>query len=166
MRGRSVTSREGDIFWMERALALAERAEAAGEVPVGALVVGDGEVLGEGWNRPIGEHDPTGHAEIIALRAAARRVGNYRLIDTTLYVTLEPCPMCAGAMVHARVGRVVYGAPDPRSGAAGSVFNLLQSEQLNHRAEVTGGVLETTCAERLRRFFRTRRQARRGGSGT
>jgi len=146
-----------DAQWMEHALRLARRAEAEGEVPVGAVVVREGLLLGEGWNRPIGSHDPTAHAEIQALRAAAQQVGNYRLPGATLYVTLEPCPMCAGAMVHARIGRVVYGAPDPRSGAAGSVFNLLQSDALNHRAEVQGAVLAEASAELLRRFFRSRR---------
>lgn len=147
-----------DSHWMRHALALAQRAAAEGEVPVGAVVVdSEGQILGEGWNRPIAAHDPTAHAEIQALRAAAEKVGNYRLVGATLYVTLEPCPMCAGAMVHARVRRVVYGAADPRSGAAGSVFNLLQSEQLNHRAEVTGGVLSEACGALLRGFFRERR---------
>ena len=144
---------------MEHALALAGRAEAEGEVPVGAVIVRDGELIAEGWNRPIAAHDPTAHAEIQALRAAAEKLQNYRLTGTTLYVTLEPCPMCAGAMVHARVGRVVFGAADPRSGAAGTVFNLLQSESLNHRAEITAGVLAEQCSERLRAFFRRKREA-------
>jgi tRNA(adenine34) deaminase len=147
-----------DEDWMRRALALAERAAAQGEVPVGAVLVLDGEAVGEGYNRPIGEHDPSAHAEIRALREAGRRLGNYRLPDTTLYVTLEPCPMCAGAAVHARVARVVFGAPDPRSGACGSVFDLLPSNQrFNHRSECTGGVLEAECADLLRAFFRARR---------
>jgi len=147
-----------DEQWMQRSLELAARAEAEGEVPVGALVVSaEGEVLGEGWNRPIASHDPTAHAEIQALRAAAAKIGNYRLPGTTLYVTLEPCPMCAGAMVHARVARLVYGATDPRAGSAGTVFNLLQTEQLNHRTEVVGGVLAESCGETLKRFFRARR---------
>jgi tRNA(adenine34) deaminase len=142
---------------MRRALDLARRAAAAGEVPVGAvLVVGD-EALGEGWNQPIGACDPTAHAEIVALRAAAARIGNYRLPGSTLYVTLEPCPMCAGAMVHARVARVVFGAADPRAGAAGTAFDLLQAAALNHRAEVTGGMLAEECGMLLREFFRTRR---------
>jgi tRNA(adenine34) deaminase len=146
-----------DIRWMTRALELAQRAAAEGEVPVGAVVVRDGEVIGEGWNRPIAAHDPTAHAEIQALRAAAEHVGNYRLVDTTLYVTLEPCAMCAGAMVHARVRRVVYGAADPRAGAGGSVFNLLQAQQLNHQSEICCGVLADACAALLREFFRARR---------
>ncbi len=143
---------------MRRALALAARAEAMGEVPVGALLVRDGEVLGEGWNQPIAAQDPTAHAEVVALRAAAARVGNYRLAGTTLYVTLEPCPMCAGAIVLARVARVVFGAPDPLAGAGGSVFDLLRARELNHRTEVVGGVLADECAARLKAFFQARRR--------
>jgi tRNA(adenine34) deaminase len=147
-----------DVTFMRRALALAADAEAQGEVPVGAVLVRDGAVIGEGWNHPIGANDPTAHAEIAALRDAAARVGNYRLPGTTLYVTLEPCPMCAGAIVHARVGRVVYGAADPRTGAAGSVFDLLPSDRrFNHRTECEGGVLADECAAPLRAFFRQRR---------
>lgn len=148
-----------DEHWMERALELAAHAEAEGEVPVGAVVMLDGEIVGEGWNRPIASRDPSAHAEVLALRAAATRLQNYRLPRATLYVTLEPCPMCAGAMVHARVARVVYGAADPQAGAAGSVYNLLQAPTLNHRAQVRGGVLAERCAERLRAFFRVRRSA-------
>lgn len=147
--------RDGDF--MARALELARAAQAAGEVPVGALVVKDGIVVGEGWNRPIGTHDPTAHAEIVALRAAAETLGTYRLLDTTLYVTLEPCPMCAGAMVHARVKRLVYAATDPRAGAAGTVFNIVQHPALNHRLECTGGVLAEECSALLRGFFLARR---------
>ena len=139
------------------ALALARRAEAEGEVPVGALVVRDDEVLGEGWNRPVASDDPTAHAEVVALRAAATRVANYRLPGATLYVTLEPCPMCAGAIVHARIARVVYGARDPRAGAAGSVMNVLEHPELNHRAEVMGGVEAEAAAMLLTDFFRARR---------
>jgi tRNA(adenine34) deaminase len=147
-----------DVAFMREALALAERAAAEGEVPVGAVLVRDGAVIGRGWNRPVASHDPTAHAEIGALRDAAQRVGNYRLPGTTLYVTLEPCPMCAGAIVHARVARVVYGASDPRTGAAGSVFDLLPSdERFNHRTRCDGGVLAQECGERLRAFFRVRR---------
>ena len=142
---------------MRRALDLARHAEQAGEVPVGALVVLNDEIIGEGWNQPIVSHDPTAHAEIVALRAAAARVKNYRLMDTTLYVTLEPCAMCAGAIVQARVARVVYGAADPKTGAAGGVFNLLESSSLNHRAQVTGGVLAGECGAMLRKFFEARR---------
>jgi tRNA(adenine34) deaminase len=142
---------------MRRALALAERAEAEGEVPVGALVVRDDRVLGEGWNRPIATHDPTAHAEILALRAAALHAGDYRLGGATLYVTLEPCPMCAAAMAHARVARVVFGAWDPRQGAAGSVFNLVAADAMNHRVDAFGGVLSEECGALLRRFFARRR---------
>ncbi len=142
---------------MRRALELARRAEELGEVPVGAVVVADGEVIGEGWNQPISANDPTAHAEIVALRAAAQRVRNYRLTGAALYVTLEPCAMCAGAIVHARIARVVFGAPDPKAGAGGSVFNLLANERLNHRAEVAGGVLEAVCADLLQAFFQSRR---------
>ena len=146
-----------DEAYMRRALELARHAEEAGEVPVGALVVLNDEIIGEGWNQPIVTHDPTAHAEIVALRAAAVRMKNYRIPDAVLYVTLEPCAMCAGAMVHARVARVVYGAADPKSGAAGSVFNLLESSTLNHRAQITRGVLAQECGDILRRFFESRR---------
>jgi tRNA(adenine34) deaminase len=146
-----------DAQFMRRALELASRAEAESEVPVGALVVLNGEVIGEGWNRPIVSRDPTAHAEIQAMRAAAARLDNYRLTDATLYVTLEPCPMCAGAMVHARIARVVYGAPDPIAGAAGTVFNLLNAPTLNHRAQIEGGVLGEVCSQRLKGFFQARR---------
>ena len=148
---------EADQRWMEHALALARHAYAEEEVPVGAVLVANGAVLGEGWNQPIAAHDPTAHAEILAIKAVAARVGNYRLVGSTLYVTLEPCPMCAGALVHARVQRIVFGAADPRAGACGTVFNLAQSEHLNHRIEVLGGVLGEECAGLLRRFFRDRR---------
>jgi len=147
-----------DEKWMLHALSLAERAQALDEVPVGAVIVKDGELIGEGFNSPIDHNDPTAHAEVLALRNAAKYLQNYRVAgNTTLYVTLEPCPMCAGALVHARINRVVFGAYDPRSGSAGSVFSLLESEKLNHRAEVLGGVLEQQCAEQLRAFFRARR---------
>jgi tRNA(adenine34) deaminase len=151
------TNRELDEVRMRRALDLARHAEAAGEVPIGALVVLDGEVIGEGWNQPIATHDPTAHAEIVALRAATARIHNYRLPGATLYVTLEPCSMCAGAIVHARVARVVFGAADPKAGAAGSIFNLLDSERLNHRAPVTAGVLGMECSQQLKEFFQSRR---------
>ncbi len=147
-----------DIHWMRHALGLAMRAAQAGEVPVGAVLVKDGRLLAEGWNLPISHHDPTAHAEIQAMRAAGKVLNNYRLLDTTLYATLEPCPMCAGAIVHARVGRVVYATADPRTGAAGSVYNLLQSNELNHRCEVTSGLLAAESATLLRDFFRSRRQ--------
>lgn len=146
-----------DERFMQRALALAAQASAAGEVPVGALVVIDGQIVGEGCNGPIGAHDPTAHAEIQALRDAARRIGNYRLPGATLYVTLEPCAMCAGAMMHARVGRIVFGAPDPKTGACGSVVDLFAEPRLNHHAQVCGGVLSEACAMVLREFFAARR---------
>jgi tRNA(adenine34) deaminase len=146
-----------DVDWMRRALALAARAEAEGEVPVGAIMVRGEAVLGEGWNRPIGSHDPTAHAEILALRAAAVAAGDYRLGGATLYVTLEPCPMCAAAIAHARVARLVFGAWDPRQGAAGSAFNLVAADAMNHRVDAYGGVLSEECAALLRRFFAGRR---------
>lgn len=146
-----------DQFWMQHALELARRAAAEGEVPVGAVLVRNNEVIGEGWNRPIASHDPTGHAEINALRAAAGRIGNYRLVDSTLYVTLEPCVMCAGAIIHARIKRVVYGATEPRTGAVVSVFDVLTDQRHNHRPEVTGGILAEQCAGRLQEFFKSRR---------
>jgi len=147
-----------DERWMRRALELAQRAAQAGEVPVGALLVRGGEPIGEGWNCPITRHDPSAHAEIQALRDAGRRLGNYRLSGATLYCTLEPCPMCAGAIVHARVARVIYGAADPKGGACGSVFDLLPSDaRFNHRTDCRGGVLAADCAGLLRRFFRDRR---------
>ena len=146
-----------DETFMRLALELAARACEQGEVPVGAVVVIDGEVVGSGFNRPIAAHDPTAHAEIQALREAAQRAGNYRLPGATLYVTLEPCVMCAGALMHARVARVVYGAPDPKTGACGSVIDLFAETRLNHHARVDGGVLAVACAGVLREFFASRR---------
>ena len=148
---------ENDAKFMREALLLARQAEAAGEVPVGAVLVKDGAVVGSGWNHPIGTHDPTAHAEVAALRAAAHMLGNYRLTGTTLYVTLEPCAMCAGALVHARVKRLVYGAADPKAGAAGSVFDIARAPALNHRLEVEGGVLVEECGALLKGFFAQRR---------
>ncbi|NCF10649.1 MAG: tRNA adenosine(34) deaminase TadA [Gammaproteobacteria bacterium] len=152
-----MNDRDDDRYWMEHALALAAQGAAAGEVPVGCVVVHEGIAVGEGWNRPIGSHDPSAHAEVVALRAAAAHLGNYRLVDTTLYVTLEPCVMCIGAIVHARVGRLVYGAPDPKTGAVESAFRLLDGDLHNHRVEVTGGLLADASGELLRDFFRVRR---------
>src|ERR1700761_1667396 len=146
-----------DEKWMREALLLARQAEAAGEVPVGAVLVQDGALIGSGWNQPIGAHDPTAHAEVMAMRAAAKSTGNYRLVGTTLYVTLEPCAMCAGALVHARVARLVYGAADPKTGAAGSVFDLTRTDKLNHRLEVEGGALAEECGGLLREFFGRKR---------
>lgn len=146
-----------DARFMDRALELAAHAETEGEVPVGAVLVKDGTIVGEGWNHPIGASDPTAHAEIAALRDAAARLGNYRLPGTTLYVTLEPCAMCAGAIVHARVARVVYGASDPKAGAAGSITDVFALPQLNHRVQVEGGLLSAEAGALLRRFFASRR---------
>jgi len=142
---------------MRRAIELAQQAAAEGEVPVGAVVVVDGTIVGEGWNRPIAAADPSAHAEIQAMRAASAVLRNYRLLDSTLYVTLEPCPMCVGAIFHARVRRVVFGAKDPKTGAAGSVVDLFAEERLNHHATVEGGLLADECGELLRRFFADRR---------
>lgn len=147
-----------DQRWMRHALDLAARAAEDGEVPVGAVVLRGGEIIGAGWNQPIASHDPTAHAEIQALRAAAKRVENYRLPGADLYVTLEPCPMCAAALVHARIRRVIYGAADPKGGACGSVFDLLPSDaRFNHRTLCTGAILADDCGELLRAFFRARR---------
>ncbi len=146
-----------DIPFMRQAMALAALAEAAGEVPVGALVVLDGEVVGRGHNAPISLHDPTAHAEIRALRDAANHVENYRLVGATLYVTLEPCAMCAGAIMHSRIARVVYGAPDPKTGACGSVVDLFAEPRLNHHASVSASVMAEECAALLRDFFAARR---------
>ncbi|WP_250626901.1 tRNA adenosine(34) deaminase TadA [Pinirhizobacter soli] len=147
-----------DETWMRRALTLAEHArDAEGEVPVGAVLVLNDEAVGEGWNRNIGTHDPTAHAEIEALRSAGRKLANYRIPGSTLYVTLEPCAMCAMAIVHARIARVVYGATDPKTGAAGSVFDTLISERHNHRVAVDGGVMADEASSMLREFFRSRR---------
>ena len=142
---------------MGLALDLARQAGAAGEVPVGALVVLDGEVVGRGWNQPIGRHDPTSHAEIMALRDAAQQLGNYRLPGCTLYVTLEPCAMCAGAIMHARISKLVYGARDPKTGVAGSVIDLFAETRLNHHASLVGGVLADQCGALLSGFFAARR---------
>ncbi|MDX1433843.1 MAG: tRNA adenosine(34) deaminase TadA [Gammaproteobacteria bacterium] len=159
MTGVSIDPRE-DEHWMRRALELADHAAALGEVPVGAVLVRDGVELGAGWNCPVATSDPSAHAEIVALRAAARAVGNYRLPGSVLYATMEPCPMCAGAIVQARVARVVYGATDTRWGAAGSVYHILGARELNHHVTLTGGVMAGECAERLQRFFRSRRGER------
>ena len=146
-----------DEVYMDEALGLAAAAAARGEVPVGALVVRDGVVLGRGGNAPIAGNDPTAHAEIAALRDAARAVGNYRLVGATLYTTLEPCPMCAGAILHARIARVVFGARDPKSGACGSVIDLFAERKLNHHAQVASGVRAEACAAVLSAFFAARR---------
>src|SRR5690554_551026 len=142
---------------MRYAMNLAARGEASGEVPVGAVVVKDNRVVGEGWNQPINSHDPTAHAEVIAIRMAAQALNNYRLPGCTLYVTLEPCAMCVGALMHARIARLVYGAADPKTGACGSVFDLPGSGRFNHRIEISGGVLAEESAALLRQFFAERR---------
>ncbi len=146
-----------DEFWMRHALQLAQRAWDEGEVPVGAVLVHEGRVIGEGWNRPIGHHDPTAHAEMIAIRQGGKVIENYRLLDTTLYVTLEPCVMCAGAMVHGRIGRLVFGARDAKTGAAGSLLDVLRHPGMNHQVQIEQGILAEDCAALLSDFFRQRR---------
>lgn len=149
---------EQDVKWMQHAISLAKHAESIDEVPVGAVLVKDNTIIAEGWNQPISKHDPTAHAEIVALRAAAQSLNNYRLIDSTLYVTLEPCSMCAGAIIHARIKRVVFGASDPKTGAAGSVFDILNTAKLNHVVEIEKGILEEDCAQLLKQFFKNKRK--------
>lgn len=150
---------ERDTDWMRLALALAQAdlAAKAGEVPVGAVIVRDGELIAQGYNQPIGCHDPSAHAEIVAMRAAGQVLGNYRLNDCALYVTLEPCPMCIAAMVHARIARLVFGASDPKTGAVGGAADLLNLSVYNHKIAVTSGIVADDCSEMLRRFFRERR---------
>jgi tRNA(adenine34) deaminase len=152
-----ITQQDIDSRWMEYALGLAGRAAEQDEVPVGAVVVRDDELLGEGWNRPISTSDPTAHAEIVALRAAAHALGNYRLGGATLYVTLEPCLMCAGAMIHARIERLVFGASDPKRGAVNSTGHVFESQGLNHRVLAEGGIMSEHCSRRLQAFFQERR---------
>jgi tRNA(adenine34) deaminase len=146
-----------DIDFMQQALTLARAAAVAGEVPVGAVIVKDGVVIGRGANMPIGLHDPTAHAEIIAMREAAKHLNNYRLVDCTIYVTLEPCAMCAGAIQHARIARLVYGAADPKTGACGSVINLMAETKLNHHTQVSDSVMTEACGAVLSDFFKARR---------
>jgi tRNA(adenine34) deaminase len=150
-----------DEQFMREALSLAQQAAELGEVPVGAIVVKDGVIVGRGSNAPIGSHDPSAHAEILALRDAAKNIGNYRLVDCSLYVTLEPCAMCAGAIQHARIGQLVFGAKDPKTGACGSVVNLMAEDKLNHHTDVAAGVLENECGQLLSDFFKQRRQAKK-----
>ena len=145
-------------YWMQKALELAHKAEVAGEVPVGAVLVKDDQLLAEGWNQPIISHDATSHAEIMAMREAGKKLNNYRLIDTVMYVTLEPCSMCVGAMIHARVARVVYGASEPRTGALGGAFNLLDANDHNHNFDVVSGVLAEESKVMLQNFFQSRRK--------
>lgn len=153
----SIVWSQEDDDWMHYAMALADKAGMADEVPVGAVLVRDGQVLGEGWNRPIGDHDPSAHAEIIALRNAGQQQGNYRLPGSTLYVTIEPCLMCAGAIVHARVERLVFGAMEPKAGAVCSHYQVLSGEHLNHRVEVVAGVEAQACSDLISAFFKRRR---------
>jgi tRNA(adenine34) deaminase len=150
-----------DEYYMDIALEQARQAESAGEVPDGAVVVGNGEDLGIGFNHPISSNDPTRHAEIVAIRKASDSVKNYRLTGSTLYCTLEPCPMCAGAMIHARIDRLVYGVTDPRAGAAGSLYNILQDPRLNHRVTVSSGIRGIECGLLLKAFFERKRSSRR-----
>ncbi|WP_100655870.1 tRNA adenosine(34) deaminase TadA [Alteromonas flava] len=145
-------------YWMQHALQLACRARDLGEVPVGAVVVKDNQLLSEGWNSPIQSHNPAAHAEVMAIQQAALRLSNYRIPDTTLYVTLEPCPMCAGLMIHARIARLVFGAFDNKTGCAGSIMDITRDSRLNHQVEVVGGVLESECSTLLSDFFRERRR--------
>ncbi|GKX64008.1 tRNA-specific adenosine deaminase [Pragia fontium] len=153
-----MTSHYSDEDWMRYALKLAERADQEGEIPVGAVLVLDNEVIGEGWNRPIVRHDPTAHAEIMALQQGGQVLQNYRLLNTTLYVTLEPCVMCAGAMVHSRIQRLVYGASDLKTGAAGSLLDILGHPGMNHHVEVTSGIMADVCSTYLSDFFKRRRE--------
>jgi tRNA(adenine34) deaminase len=156
-RPTTALTTEPDELWMEEALGSAQRALEAGEVPVGAVVVCEGRIIGRGWNRNITDSDPTAHAEIVALREAAAAVSNHRLAACDLFATIEPCPMCAGALVHARIKRLVYGADDPKAGAVQSVMHVLNHPQLNHKVEVRSGVLAGRCAELLQTFFKSRR---------
>lgn len=146
-----------DQYWMQQALLRAEYAASLGEVPVGAVLVYQRQLIGEGWNQPIAGQDPTAHAEMMAIRQGGKKVGNYRLLNTTLYVTLEPCVMCAGAMIHSRIKRLVYGASDAKTGAAGSLLDVLGHPLMNHRIEVSGGVLAAPCGALLSQFFKQRR---------
>ncbi len=146
-----------DKDWMQHAFELAKKAEAQDEVPVGAVIVYEDKIIGEGWNQPISSDDPTAHAEIMALRAASTQLENYRLPNTTLYVTLEPCTMCAGAIIHARVSRLVFAVDDPKTGACGSVFNLMQTDKLNHKVEIEKGVMEEECRSLMQSFFKEKR---------
>jgi tRNA(adenine34) deaminase len=146
-----------DQYWMEQALVYAKQAEQFDEIPVGAIIVKNNQLISAGYNRSITDNDPSAHAEMIAVREAGKVLNNYRLIDCTLYVTLEPCSMCAGLLVHSRIKRLVFGAADAKTGSAGSIMNLLQEPRLNHQVEITGGVLETQCAENISSFFKRRR---------
>ena len=146
-----------DEEWMQYALQLAKKSEQRDEVPVGAIIVYKNKIIGEGWNQPISSNNPTAHAEIMALQDAGEKIGNYRLLDSTMYVTLEPCVMCAGAMVHARIAKLVYAVDDQKTGACGSVFNMVQAEELNHNIEIKKGVLEKECQALIKNFFKEKR---------
>ena len=146
-----------DAKWMQRAFELAQKAKTHNEVPVGAVIVYEDKIIGEGWNQPITSNDPSAHAEIVALRQAGQTLNNYRLPGVVMYVTLEPCAMCAGAMVHARISKLIYAVDDPRTGACGSVFNLLQSDELNHKVEIEKGVMEDECRALIQDFFKAKR---------
>lgn len=159
---RSILDENFDVQMMRRALQLADQAEALGEIPVGAVLVNEaGEIIGEGWNLSIIHSDPTAHAEIVALRNAAQHLQNYRLLNTTLYVTLEPCTMCAGAILHSRIKRLVFGAADYKTGAVGSRFHFFDDYKMNHSIEITGGVLQEECSRKLSAFFQKRREQKK-----
>lgn len=152
---------EQDQYWMQQALLLADQAQSLGEVPVGALLVLNGEVIGRGYNQPITTSDPTAHAEIVALRDAAKYLGNYRLVGATLYVTIEPCTMCAGAIIHSRISRLVYGATEPKGGAISSCSRLLEADYVNHKVDYLGGVCADECSQKIANFFLARRRQRK-----
>ena len=153
----SLASMDHNVKWMQRAFELAQKAKEYDEVPVGAVIVHEDKIIGEGWNQPISSHDPTAHAEIIALRIAGSNVGNYRLPGATMYVTLEPCAMCAGAIVHARLSKLIFAVADPKTGACGSIFNLLQTEELNHKVEIDKSIMEDECRALIQTFFKEKR---------
>jgi tRNA(adenine34) deaminase len=152
---------EKDEYWMRYALTLAEKAQQQGEIPVGAVLVKDNQIIGEGWNQPISLHDPSAHAEMMALRDAGKRMQNYRLVDSCLYVTLEPCTMCAGLLIHSRIRRLVFAAPDYKTGAVGSLYDLLSDPRMNHQVEVKGGILAQECSDKLSAFFKLRREQKK-----
>jgi len=154
-------SSEQDEYWMQHALRLADNAQQQGEIPVGAVLVKDNQIIGEGWNQSISLHDPSAHAEMMAIRDAGKNLENYRLVDSCLYVTLEPCSMCAGLLIHSRIDRLVFGASDFKTGAVGSLFDLLGDLRMNHRIEVERGVLAQQCGDKLSRFFKHRREQKK-----
>ena len=158
MTDHTTSQLESDKHWMQHAIQLATRAEAEGEVPVGAVLVYNNKIAGEGWNQVIGNHDPSAHAEVQAIRGAAHTLQNYRLPDTTLYVTLEPCTMCAGVMIHSRISRLVFGAYDPKTGVAESCDHLFTATHHNHQISITGGILQADCSEQLKAFFKKKRE--------